>query len=131
MKKYLQFIKFALYSFLAWLAEFLLYSVLVFFLVDTVSVRILYYLSRVAVSVPGFVVNRHVVFNKKASAATSFYKFFILQVVIMLIAAEATHLLSDVIQIHDALAAILIRIPVDGALFITSYFCQKYWIFKK
>ncbi len=129
-RSFFQVIKFTLSSFGAWLAEYLLYSLLVYLLVDNVSVRILYYIARVVITVPQFIVNRQLVFSKNQSVHRTAVLFFALQIVIMFAAAEATHLLTLVVDLGETLTPIVVRVPVDVGMFVVSYIIQKKFIFK-
>lgn len=130
MKRFLQILKFSLSSFIAWLLEFLLYDILILIWVDDAAVRALYYVARIVILIPNFLINRQMVFSKNASVGKAAAKFFALQLAIMIIAAEATHLLSKVVDIGEVLTPIVVRVPVDVGLFVVSYFVQKRWIFK-
>lgn len=130
MKRLLQILKFSLSSFIAWLLEFLLYDILILIWVDDAAVRALYYLARIIILIPNFIINRQMVFSKNASVGKAAVKFVFLQLLMMIVAAESTHLLSNLVDIGEVLTPIVVRVPVDVALFVVSYFVQKIWIFK-
>lgn len=130
MKRLLQILKFSLSSFIAWLLEFLLYDILILIWVDDAAVRALYYVARIIILIPNFIINRQMVFSKNASVGKAAVKFVFLQLLMMIVAAESTHLLSTVVDIGEVLTPIVVRVPVDVGLFVVSYFVQKWWIFK-
>ena len=130
MKRLLQILKFSLSSFLAWLAEFLLYDLLILIWVDDAAVRALYYIARLIICIPNFIINRQMVFSKNEKVTNAVIKFFVLQLALMIASAEATHFLSEVVDIGEVLTPIVVRVPVDFAFFVVSYFLQKFWIFK-
>ncbi|MBR6776232.1 MAG: GtrA family protein [Clostridia bacterium] len=130
MKRLLQILKFSLSSFIAWLLEFLLYDILILIWVDDAAVRALYYVARIIILIPNFIINRQMVFSKNASVGKAAVKFVFLQLLMMIVAAESTHLLSNLVDIGEVLTPIVVRVPVDLTLFVLSYFVQKLWIFK-
>ncbi|MBO5402461.1 MAG: GtrA family protein [Clostridia bacterium] len=130
MKRLLQILKFSLSSFIAWALEFLLYDILILIWVDDAAVRALYYVARIIILIPNFIINRQMVFSKNASVGKAAVKFVFLQLLMMIVAAESTHLLSKLVDIGEVLTPIVVRVPVDLALFVLSYFVQKLWIFK-
>ena len=130
MKQFLQILRFSLSSFLAWLMEFLLYDLLILIWVDDAAVRALYYIARLIICIPNFIINRQMVFSKNEKVTNAVIKFFVLQLALMIASAEATHFLSQVVDIGEVLTPIVVRVPVDIAFFVVSYFLQKFWIFK-
>lgn len=130
MKQFLQILRFSLSSFLAWLMEFLLYDLLILIWVDDAAVRALYYIARLIICIPNFIINRQMVFSKNEKVTNAVIKFFVLQLALMIASAEATHFLSQVVDIGEVLTPIVVRVPVDFAFFVVSYFLQKFWIFK-
>jgi putative flippase GtrA len=131
MKRFLQILKFSLSSFVAWVLEFLLYDLLILIWVDDTAVRALYYIARIIVLVPTFIINRQLVFSKNEKVVKAAIKFFVSQLVIMIVAAESTHYISEWVDFGEIITPIVIRVPVDFALFAASYVLQKLWIFKE
>jgi hypothetical protein len=71
------------------------------------------------------------VFSKNEKVVKAAIKFFVSQLVIMIVAAESTHYISEWVDFGEVITPIVIRVPVDFALFAASYVLQKLWILKE
>ena len=130
LKVYYQIIKFSLSSLACWTFEYLLYDLLILLLAGSVSVRLIYYAARVVALSVNFCVNRRVVFRARRNIRRTALRYVAIQLPIMLISAEAVNGLASLIPSSGKIAPMLVKIPVDTAMFILSYSLQREWVFR-
>lgn len=89
-------------------------------------------LARVCSSVVNFTINKKVVFKSSTSLAKCAVKYALVVVVVMLLSAGGTFLLSTLMRLPDnSYLVTLVKAIVDTVLFVVNFYVQKYWIFKK
>ena len=86
------------------------------------------YGARVISSVLNFILNKKLVFRSEMLGARSALRYALLAIVQAALSAWLIHLLQRWTG-ATALAETLLKLPVDLALFISSYAVQKYWVF--
>ena len=119
MKSFLRFSGSSVICFLLDYGLFtLLNSVLLVSLPDGTRELCATYGARIVSAVTNFFLNRLLVFQDKSAAGQSIWRYAVLAVVQDL--TNATNLLETVI-----------KIPVDGVLFLASYQIQKRWVFRQ
>ena len=87
------------------------------------------YGARIVSSVVNFFLNRKVVFKAKNSGRQSAVRYFLLAVVQCGLSALLVSVLSRVFKASKVMQT-AVKMPVDLALFLGSYFIQKKWVFK-
>jgi len=85
--------------------------------------------ARAVSSTVNYVCNRRLVFRSSVSRLKSFFKYWLLVLVIMSAGYGLTAGLSRLVDAHG-LAITAIKIAVETALFFFSYGAQKRWIFR-
>ena len=134
MKKGLRsFLRFSGSSIVCFLLDYglftLLNSVLLVSLSDGARELASTYGARVVSAVVNYLLNRTVVFKDKSSAGRSAWRYALLAVVQ---ASLSAFLVSELRTLTHAtnLAETLIKLPVDGVLFLASYQIQRKWVFR-
>ena len=74
--------------------------------------------------------NRLLVFHDKNAAGRSIWRYAVLAVVQAGLSAVLVSVLQDLTHATNLLETV-IKLPVDGALFLASYQIQKRWVFRK
>ena len=82
-------------------------------------------IARVMSATVNFLINRKFVFGKRGNAGKSFLKYVALCVVIMLLSAGGTWLLSQ-----TGMSSTVAKLIVDALLYFLSYRFQERWVFK-
>ena len=77
-----------------------------------------------------FLLNRLLVFQPKSAAGRSIWRYAVLAVVQAGLSAVLVSVLQDLTHATNLLETV-IKLPVDGALFLASYQIQKRWVFRK
>ena len=87
------------------------------------------YGARVVSAVTNFLLNRLLVFKDKGTAGRSIWRYALLAVVQASLSAVLVSVLQDLTHATNLLETV-IKIPVDGVLFLASYQIQKRWVFR-
>lgn len=82
--------------------------------------------ARVISSLFNFSVNHSLVFHEKAFNPATFFKYYILVVVVMLCSYGLIYVLSNVLHINVYFAKVI----SDAALYLLSFFAQREFVFK-
>lgn len=107
----------------------LLNSVLLVSLPDGTREILATYGARVVSAVTNFLLNRMLVFQDKGAAVRSIWRYALLAVVQASLSAVLISVLQDLTHATNLLETV-IKIPVDGVLFLASYQIQKRWVFR-
>ena len=87
------------------------------------------YGARIVSAVTNFLLNRLLVFHDKSAAGRSVFRYAVLAVVQAGLSAVLVSVLQDLTHATNLLETV-IKIPVDGVLFLASYQIQKRWVFR-
>lgn len=85
--------------------------------------------ARVVSSIVNFLLNRNLVFRSRGAAGQSAKRYFLLALVQCSISALLVYLLNNLLHVPNVMETV-IKLPVDGMLFLFSYLIQKKWVFK-
>lgn len=133
LKKYYTFVKYiisAVLSFLLDLGLFTLLSRLFCMIIGDLAIIIGTIIARIISSLFNYLLNKNKVFKCNTSGALdkdTLIKYYMLVLIQMLVSAFSVWIIHKVINID----ASIIKILVDGIIFIVNYFVQKKYIFKK
>ena len=86
--------------------------------------------ARIVSAVTNFFLNRLLVFQDKSAAGQSIWRYAVLAVVQASLSAVLVSVLQDLTNATNLLETV-IKIPVDGVLFLASYQIQKRWVFRQ
>lgn len=131
--KHSTFLKQIVSSVVSSLTDFILFWVLsVSIILDdvTLEVFICTAVARVCSATLNYILNRNFVFRNKASVISSVPKYFIVAACMMTLSWLGVSQLATMIT-PDPSLRVLLKLIVDGLLFILSYFVQKKWVFAK
>lgn len=129
LSKYKTIITYLVSSFLSFGVDLLAFSITLYFLKNKLAEAILIssYIARAISSVFNYVVNKKLVFkNKDKKNFKAFVEYFILVIINITISGTLVTKIYKFIHYN----ATLIKVVVDGLIFIINYFLQKYVIFK-
>lgn len=107
----------------------LLNSVLLVSLPDGTRELCATYGARVVSAVTNYLLNRLLVFASNKAAGRSVWRYAILALVQAGLSAVLVSLLQNLTNATNLLETV-IKIPVDGVLFLASYQIQKRWVFR-
>ena len=121
INRYLTFIKYIFASALSFALDLTLFTIFNHLfksiILGTISARVIS-------SFINYLLNKDKVFQ--SSEKNTIFKYYLLVVVQMLVSATLVDKLYSIVSINPT----LIKIPVEGFLFLCNYFIQKYYIFK-
>lgn len=120
---YKQIIKFSFSSFVGFIIDYILYSILMLLTNNLVLANIM---ARVVSSTSNYTINRKLVFKNKGKVYKSASQYFILAIIILGLNTMCLNLLTNVIGMN----AFVSKIVVEMLLFIFSYIIQNKIIFK-
>ncbi len=125
-------LKYLASALLAFAVNFGIYSLLVRALKTHISfyLPIAFFVAWAISSFINFTVNRSFVFEKKDGFLTSFAGYYSLAVVVSLVKFGITYLFADIIKLGPYSDYIALPIA-EAILFVSNYFVQKIFIFKK
>lgn len=126
INKYKTIITYILFSGISFLVDILAFTIILAFLKDKIIISS--YLSRMISSIFNYIVNKNIVFknnNKKD------YKSMLLYFLLVVINITISGTLVKKIYFYIHYNATVIKIIIDGLIFIVNYFLQKYIIFNK
>lgn len=119
---YKLFIKYILSALSSFIIDILLFTILLHFINNIMISTIL---SRIVSSIYNFYINKKLIFKK--SSKNSLYKYFILVIVQMFLSGLLVTKLDGILNISTT----LIKIIVDGIIFVINFIIQREWVFKK
>lgn len=131
--KHSTFVKQIISSVLSFVTDLFLFWILsVSIVLDDVSLEVFIctVLARICSSIINYTLNRNFVFNNKSSVVSSASKYFVVAACMMVLSWLGVSLLAKVLTVNPSLR-VLLKIAVDGLLFLLSYFAQKKWVFAK
>ena len=131
MKSFLRFSGSSAVCFLLDYGLFTLFnSVLLVSLPDGARELCATYGARVVSAATNFLLNRLLVFRDRNAAGRSIWRYAVLAVVQAGLSAVLVSVLQDLTHATNLLETV-IKLPVDGALFLASYQIQKRWVFRQ
>ena len=107
----------------------LLNSVLLVAVPDGTRELLATYGARIVSAVTNFLLNRTLVFKDTGNAGRSVFRYTILAIVQASLSAALVSNLQALTHATNLLETV-IKVPVDGILFLASYQIQKRWVFK-
>ena len=134
MGKFSQLIKYGLSSVASWVVDTGLYRLglaLLGSLLGGSAALVCNVLARVFSSFFNFNLNNRLVFQSKEPYGKALLRYYLLAVPQL---AASTLLLCFFVWLFHVRSdnlSTLVKILVDGALFVASFFIQKYWVFRK
>ena len=132
MKKYLQLLKYSLSSVAAWVIDnglFLLFKTLLGVRLGGAADLVCVVIARAVSSFFNFNVNNRLVFEHRGSYGRSLLRYYCLAIPVMLSSAGLLTLADRLLGVTAPLLSTCIKIVIDTALFLVSYFVQKHWVF--
>jgi len=120
-------LKFSITSLSSALIDLGIFTILTMTLSDTIAIVVLIstVLARIASGLYNFFLNRIWAFRSFSSITPQFKKYFLLYITQLLFSALFVTIIS-----YSGLHLTVIKLVVDGLLFIGSYFIQRKWVFK-
>lgn len=122
--------KFVAVSLLCFLVDYIIFSIILFLFETESNQTMVIFLSsviaRVCSSVLNFILNYRVVFQSEANKKASFFKYYTLVLIQMLVSSSLTAIISKFLDFP-----LIIKPIVDLLLFFISYHIQKAFIFIK
>ena len=134
MSRFSQILKYALSSGAAWAVDnalFLVLKVLLGASAGAYADLLCTVLARAVTSFLNFNANNKLVFAHKGDYGGALRRYYCLAVPIMLCSAGLVTLLDRLFGVTAPTLSTLIKICVDGLLFIASYLIQKKWVFRR
>lgn len=131
--KHSTFLKQIVSSVVSFLTDLLLFWILsVSIILDDIALEVFICTAaaRVCSASINYVLNRNFVFKNKDSVASSAPKYFIVAACMMTLSWLGVSQLASMVTLNPS-ARVLLKIIVDGLLFLLSYFVQKNWVFAK
>ena len=122
IKIYKVIFKYTLSSLLAVLIDF---SVFTFVTGTGISVVAATYMSRAFAAIVNYLTNRKVVFNSSGKVLPQIIKYIFL----VFFSGTLSAVLIDLISSYIAVSVVLIKIPVEGFLYLFNYYIQNMFIF--
>ena len=88
-------------------------------------------LARVVSSLFNFLLNYRVVFGSTQPYGKAMLRYYLLAVPQLAVSTVLVTVFTRLLHVYSAGAATVVKIVVDGCLFVASFFIQKYWVFRK
>ena len=88
-------------------------------------------LARVVSSLFNFYLNYRVVFGSTQPCGKAMLRYYLLAVPQLAVSTVLVTVFTRLLHVYSAGAATVVKIVVDGCLFVASFFIQKYWVFRK
>ena len=133
-KKLFSFFKFMASSFLSFLADWGVYSLLLFLLSGKLEERIVLAIAvvsgKIISSVLNFTLNRKVVFKSKEGMGGTLVRYYILWACQTACSYGLIYLLGRLLGSDSVVVKILLKPMVDIVLFLLSFQIQKRWVFR-
>lgn len=121
---YKEIIKFSLSSFISFIIDYLLYTIIILLSNNLILSNII---ARLISSTTNYIINKKIVFRSKNKVSKSIIEYFLLAILILTINTFILDVLVNKLSINALLAKPL----VETFLFILSYLIQHKFIFKK
>lgn len=123
-------VKYAISSVVSLAADYLIYYVLlkVFGASGEAAFHIL---ATLLSSVLNFNLNKFWVFDQRGNYAKEMLEYYLICIPRTLISTVFASLVIAKLSVFSAGSAVLVRVVVDGILFVLCYFLQKKWVFRK
>lgn len=124
-----QFARFVFSGFSSFLLDVIVFAVVVELFRNQLEEYILVatVLARSISAVYNYIMNYKFVFNSKSRHLGATVKYFILAFGVMLCSGFGVSVIHSILPVWE----IVIKILVDSLLFVSNYFIQKKWVFKK
>ena len=87
--------------------------------------------ARVISSFFNFNLNNRLVFQNTGSYGKALVRYYCLAVPQLFVSTVLLTLVVNLLGIEAAHTATLVKVVVDGGLFVASYFIQKFWVFSQ
>ncbi len=132
MKKAKQPLLYALSSVASWVVDTGGFYVLRLFLGPVLGVYaepVCNIASRAVSSFFNFHLNNHVVFHHTGSYGKAMLRYYCLAIPQLAVSTLLLTLFVHLFGISNANGATVVKIIVDGCLFVVSFFIQKFWVF--
>lgn len=120
-KVFIKYIVVAVISFLIDISLFTMFNTLIGIKIILATIT-----ARIISSFINFLLNKKKVFKSDSNKYIAFIKYYGLVIIQMLVSAFMVNYIYNNISIN----ATLIKIPVEGCIFVVNYFVQKYLIFR-
>ena len=88
-------------------------------------------LARAVSSLFNFLLNYKVVFGSTQPCGKAMLRYYFLAVPQLALSTVLVTVFTRLLHTDSAGAATVVKIVVDGCLFVISFFIQKYWVFRK
>ena len=122
--------KYVLSSLVSLAADYLIY----FFLLNALGMKgeaVYHLIATFLSSILNFAINKIWVFEKKGQFFRELISYYCICVPRTAISTLFSSFIISAIKMANPGLAVLVRVVVDGILFVASYFLQKRWVFKK
>lgn len=124
------FIKYIMTAVMSFLIDITLFTVINFFLKNVISaysIIVATVLARIISSFVNYYLNRNKVFgsNQKGLDKKTFIKYYLLVIIQMFVSSFLVFKIFNITSLNET----LIKVPVEGLIFIVNFFVQKYFIF--
>lgn len=132
-KLYDVFIRFSIAAMIAYIvdiATFGLFEVVFGYLSDEYKILVATILSRILCSLATYILNRSAVFRSETKQASSVPRFIILSVAQLLVSWLLVWGIGTLLNAND-FGNMLLKVVVDGVIFIASFTIMRDWVFKK
>ena len=88
-------------------------------------------MARAVSSLFNFLLNFKVVFGSTQPCGKAMLRYYFLAVPQLAVSTLLVTVFTRLLHVDSAGAATVVKIVVDGCLFVISFFIQKYWVFRK
>ena len=88
-------------------------------------------MARVVSSLFNFLLNYKVVFGSTQPCGKAMLRYYLLAVPQLAVSTVLVTVFTRLLHVDSAGAATVVKIVVDGCLFVISFFIQKYWVFRR
>lgn len=132
------FVRFSCSSFVSELFDLAIFTIVTVLLKDTKdlgflaifgTVFIATFSARVCSSILNYILNRNLVFNKEGGLGRSIWRYVLVAGSKMFLSASFVSLFAYIFSAGKLLKTV-IKIIVDGVLFVLGFIVQKIWVFK-
>lgn len=134
MKKAKQPILYTLSSLCSWVVDtglFYLLELLLGGLLGPVAETVCNVTARAFSSFFNFNVNNRIVFQSKEPYGRSLLRYYCLAIPVLAASTLLLTLFVYLLKIESSEAKTLCKVLIDGALFVASFFIQKFWVFAR
>lgn len=124
INKYNTFLKYIFVAGISFLIDISLFTM--FNSLIKLSIIISTIIARIISSFINFILNKNKVFKSNSNKYLSFIKYYLLVAIQMFVSAFLVNTLHKYININPT----IIKVPVEGIIFIVNYIIQKLFIFR-